>query len=101
MYVRPLWPSNIDDAGRQSAAAREFQILLQDATVLAACPAFACPMICEYGRRDSKPGIHLRVFSNVAHSAGSRDPSFLGDNFQPGAPRFRSATDSGCLCEWV
>src|SRR5580700_4094328 len=101
VFVRLLLSSNIDDEGRRCAAGRESQIPLRDATVLAADPAFACPTICEYGPRDSRSGIRLRAFSNVAHSAGSRDPSSPGDNFQSSAPRFRSAMDSGCLCEWV
>src|SRR5580692_10692559 len=93
VFVRLLLSSNIDDEGRRFAAGRESQIPLRDATVLAADPAFACLTICEYGPRDSRSGIRLRAFSNVAHSAGLRDPSSPGENFQSSAPRLRSAMD--------
>src|SRR5437879_420213 len=93
--------SYIDGEGRRSVEAKESHSLCQDATVLAGELASACSVSCEYGPRDSRPGIHFQAFSDDAHSEELRDPASRGDNFQPSTRRFRSATGSGRACEWV
>jgi hypothetical protein len=104
VFVRLLLSSNIDDEGRRSAAARESQSSLRDAAGLAADPAFACPAICEYGPRDNRSGIRLRVFSSVliqrdhviCHLPATTSDPALRDSVLPWTPdacanRFKAA----------
>ena len=61
-HVRQRPTSYIDGEGRRSVEAKKSLSLCQDATGLAGALASACLVSCEYGPRDSRPGIHFQVF---------------------------------------